>query len=149
MREFTPGELAEAKEAVEREMRSRRCYTVDDLEWDVAFKEVKRVVGDHDWQRAADATKEVLSEIKSEEMSEEAKKKHEQYLNSDKWKKRRRKKLQRENYKCEDCGGSASQAHHVSYENLDSADEELELRDLVALCEDCHEERHRLRGDIR
>ncbi len=45
-------------------------------------------------------------------------------------------------YKCEQCGSSHSlNAHHNSYKNL--GDPKNEIKDLVCLCESCHNKFHR------
>lgn len=136
-------DVNKAKSALQREVvQNMACRSVDDLDWDTAFDVVKSELPTDDWQTAADVTKKVLREIKSEEASKRAKEKHSNYLRSDMWKKRRRIKLQREGYTCEDCGCSASQAHHESYDNLAASEAEWEIEDLVALCEACHKRRH-------
>ncbi len=61
------------------------------------------------------------------------------YLQTDKWKSKRAKVLERENWQCQGCGFSkAVHVHHTTYENLG---DEL-LFQLVALCVNCHNKLH-------
>lgn len=58
------------------------------------------------------------------------------YLKSDKWKRKRIKVLERDNYKCKACEtNKATQVHHTSYEFV--YDEPL--FDLVSVCKPCHD----------
>lgn len=60
------------------------------------------------------------------------------YLNSDKWRSKRRKVLQRAGYRCEICGKQATQVHHKTYERIFCE----RLSDLQAVCGSCHMEIH-------
>lgn len=63
------------------------------------------------------------------------------YLNSNEWKVKREKVLVRDNYLCQECKNKTAQVvHHKTYENV--YDEPLE--DLIALCNECHTEIHRI-----
>lgn len=63
------------------------------------------------------------------------------YLRSSEWKKRRKQALEWAGYQCQHCGDVSVglHAHHVNYERLG---EELQ-RDLLVLCEMCHDAEHR------
>jgi len=57
------------------------------------------------------------------------------YIKSSWWKKRRKQKLEKENYICQRCGGEASMVHHNDFSMLyNEPDNHLE-----ALCRDCHD----------
>jgi len=58
------------------------------------------------------------------------------YLQSEKWKTKRLKVLERDNYKCKACeSNKATQVHHMSYEFV--YDEPL--FDLISVCKRCHD----------
>lgn len=61
-----------------------------------------------------------------------------EYLKSDAWKERRRLRLIRDNFICQDCQSIANEVHHLTYERLGSE----KLEDLVSLCSMCHAIRH-------
>lgn len=66
---------------------------------------------------------------------------YQQYLKSSHWKNLRRRILMRDRYTCQDCGRTDSlEVHHLCYRPFleDALDS-----DLVTLCEDCHEQKHR------
>ncbi|MEJ8756808.1 hypothetical protein WG947_07380 [Pontibacter sp. H259] len=61
---------------------------------------------------------------------------YDEYLNSDKWKRKRLKVLRRDEYLCQACSTrKAVQVHHKSYRYV--GDEPL--FDLVSVCIECHE----------
>lgn len=60
------------------------------------------------------------------------------YLQSPDWARLRSQVLARDGYKCNGCGGVATQAHHLHYRRVGY---EL-LCDLMAVCEDCHGRLH-------
>jgi len=62
-----------------------------------------------------------------------------EYLMSDDWRERRKELMEDAGGVCADCGDKATQLHHENYDNLGS--EELDI-DVVALCTNCHKERH-------
>ena len=62
-----------------------------------------------------------------------------EYLMSDDWRERRKELMEEAGGVCSDCGDKATQLHHENYDNLGS--EELDI-DVVALCTNCHKERH-------
>ena len=62
-----------------------------------------------------------------------------EYLKSTDWKERRRELMEEANNVCSLCGATATQLHHINYDNL--GEEELEV-DVIALCNDCHKEKH-------
>lgn len=64
-----------------------------------------------------------------------------EYLKSDYWLNLRRIRFEIDGWKCTKCGSAMClEAHHTNYENL--GDAERELKDLVTLCHNCHEEVH-------
>lgn len=69
----------------------------------------------------------------------EYKRRYYQYLRSPQWKATRSKVLRAANHTCAECGGEASQVHHLSYSHIGSE----QPGDLVALCADCHRYIHR------
>lgn len=65
------------------------------------------------------------------------------YLNSEKWRDKSRKVLERDNYTCQAClVRKATQAHHLSYEFVGHEP----LFDLVAVCDKCHDHLHKIRN---
>ena len=68
-----------------------------------------------------------------------------QYLESKKWKDKRKQVLKRDNYKCTSCGASGVplSVHHTSGYNL-IPNEPIDC--LKALCESCHTLEHKLYG---
>jgi hypothetical protein len=62
------------------------------------------------------------------------------YLQSQEWKDIRLKVLQRDRYRCVDCGAKGKlDVHHTSYKRLFHED----LDDLISLCRQCHESEHK------
>jgi hypothetical protein len=58
------------------------------------------------------------------------------YLNSDKWKLKRKKVLERDNHLCQAClTNKANEVHHLTYQNI--YDEPL--FELISVCKRCHE----------
>lgn len=68
---------------------------------------------------------------------------YEEYLQSDLWMRIRKKVLKKARKLCADCPSRATQVHHEAYtvENLKG----MNLRFLVAVCDDCHHKRHGLK----
>jgi 5-methylcytosine-specific restriction endonuclease McrA len=90
-------------------------YSIRDLKY-VFLKEVR----------------ESLDKIKNQEAWDE----YNQYLNSDKWKLKRKKVLERDNYLCQAClTNKAEEIHHLTYENI--YDEPL--YQLISVCKRCHD----------
>lgn len=68
------------------------------------------------------------------------------WINSDDWKRIRKKKLIEEALQCEICGSAKNLAvHHITYEHL--LEEDKHMDDLIVLCKNCHEKAHE--HDIR
>lgn len=71
-------------------------------------------------------------------------------LGSTKWAELREECFDRDGYMCRDCGvqrrdAGGLQAHHTSYDRIDT---EFEIDDLITLCRYCHAQEHaRLRGE--
>ncbi len=62
------------------------------------------------------------------------------YLTSTEWKERRSLRLEHDGHRCQDCGESATEVHHLTYERIG----EEQLGDLLSLCRECHRMRHML-----
>ena len=61
-----------------------------------------------------------------------------EYLKSDKWRKKRSERLKIDNYTCQKCGsGRNLNVHHLNYKHLGN---ENVYDDLITLCETCHKE---------
>ena len=66
---------------------------------------------------------------------------YERYMDSEDWKKRRAKVLQRDQFTCQAClNREADQVHHISYKHGYAAP----LFELISLCTVCHEHLHEL-----
>jgi 5-methylcytosine-specific restriction endonuclease McrA len=66
---------------------------------------------------------------------------YQEYLKSDKWKAKRLRVLQRDNFICQKCGDRAWQVHHKTYERIFNE----HPSDLVSLCGDCHKDIHKIK----
>lgn len=69
---------------------------------------------------------------------------YDQYLLSDEWKEKTRKRAEIDNYKCCMCGSGGTmnnklQTHHITYRDLYHEDI---YKDLLTLCENCHKSVH-------
>lgn len=71
-----------------------------------------------------------------------------EYLQTERWKRLSGLCKERDNYTCQFCRKHESQlsvplnAHHTTYEYLNSENEQLELDSLITLCKTCHERLH-------
>lgn len=66
--------------------------------------------------------------------------KYQEYLESELWREIRSRVMFRDKHKCVECGGKATQVHHLSY-----VGEVMEGRDdsqLISICRPCHAKRH-------
>ena len=63
---------------------------------------------------------------------------HDLYLKSDAWQILRAKVLLRDGGRCARCGLTAVNVHHLTYDRWQRED----LRDLISLCETCHDAEH-------
>ena len=71
---------------------------------------------------------------------------HEQYLQSEWWKKTREERLRMDGYRCSWCGSEKDlNVHHFSYDYLGCED----AKDLITLCEDCHQRLHKCTEELR
>lgn len=69
------------------------------------------------------------------------------FYNSKAWKVTRLTVLEREHFLCERCGEPASQVHHKIWlrpDNINDPNITLNLENLEALCETCHQHEHYL-----
>jgi len=126
MRSITRQDKVRALEKVE--IKGRDIH--NQLKWNRSFSAVKNSTRLTDYDKIASLTKEILSEIKTRE--------HREYIKTAQWKKRRKKKLEQQDYTCELCGGNANQCHHTHYDYLASDNEKLEHKSLIAVCSECH-----------
>lgn len=70
---------------------------------------------------------------------------HEQYLQSDWWKKTREERLRMDGYRCSWCGSEKDlNVHHYSYDYLGCED----AKELITLCEDCHDRLHECLNEL-
>ena len=74
---------------------------------------------------------------------------YQEYLRSERWKRLSNLCKERDNYTCQFCRKHEKQlsvplnAHHMTYEYLNSENEQLELNSLITLCKSCHERLHK------
>lgn len=69
-----------------------------------------------------------------------------QFRNSSAWRTLRAKKLQDAHYTCEKCGGIATDAHHIVPLHV-NWNLRLDYNNLAALCDRCHREAEKSRGE--
>ena len=62
------------------------------------------------------------------------------YLKSEAWKRKRFVVLRRDNWRCVNCGGRATQVHHKKYAKYNIGKEPIEW--LVSVCKSCHDKQH-------
>jgi 5-methylcytosine-specific restriction endonuclease McrA len=62
------------------------------------------------------------------------------YLQSEAWNQKRKKRLAKDKYRCQDCGveGVPLHVHHRTYKRLGRE----RMSDLVSVCPSCHDARH-------
>ena len=66
--------------------------------------------------------------------------KYQKYLNSRAWRTKRKRVLERDEHRCQNCGSTTNlQVHHWTYERIFQEP----LDDLVTWCKACHEHHHR------
>jgi len=73
------------------------------------------------------------------------------FYNSAIWKQQRLHALRRDQYSCVDCGGRAEEVHHrieLTVTNITDPSVSLALDNLVSLCYDCHQKRHKGVTDV-
>jgi 5-methylcytosine-specific restriction endonuclease McrA len=84
-------------------------------------------------------TLEARARERRREARKQRQREYQQYLRSDGWKQRRQVALDRAAGFCEDCGARESfEVHHLTYKRKGNERPE----DLVAVCRQCHKERH-------
>jgi 5-methylcytosine-specific restriction endonuclease McrA len=67
------------------------------------------------------------------------------------WRQQRLFALSRDQYSCRDCGGRAEEVHHqisLDSRNISDYSIALGLDNLVSLCFDCHQKRHKGVSDV-
>jgi len=117
----------------------KQCFCCGELSMDLKkslvknFNEIQECNKDIRY-RKDEFYKEVMSSL-FRIKNEEAWDKYNQYLNSDKWKFKRKKVLERDNYLCQAClTNRAEEIHHLTYDNI--YDEPL--YELLSVCKRCH-----------
>lgn len=82
----------------------------------------------------------IFMENRNKKLSkEEIRKNYDKYLQTDHWKKIRKKALEKADNKCQLCSSKEIlQVHHNTYENVGNE----KLTDLVVLCRECHSNFH-------
>lgn len=62
------------------------------------------------------------------------------YIQSNKWKKKRKERLKADDFRCARCGAEKNvQVHHLNYDHVGNEDVE---NDLITLCRKCHADIH-------
>lgn len=121
------------------------------MKWQEAIEEAKQELGYlegeyiSNWSEVVEEAKDILQYHNEEEyknLCQEAKEDYAERLKSDYWKKLRKKRLNMDKGKCKDCGAKATQVHHKRYVNLGTP---WEIYELVSLCKNCHEKRHKIK----
>jgi len=129
-------EINRAERAIKYKAMKRGFIAIESMNWQTAFNAVEAKTRVSDFNKKVKLTKKALSNVTKKEL----KKQHKDYIESDKWKKRRNEKLEQENYNCERCGGSANQCHHKHYRHFNSTNKEAEIHSLMAVCRECHKQ---------
>lgn len=94
---------------------------------DVTPEDIEKARGFMEWQRQEYETLRRMP--------------YKDYLQTDHWKRIRRKKLDQAEPQCEKCGGTRDlQVHHIRYDRRGA--EDLEMSDLIVLCRPCHQKEH-------
>ena len=93
--------------------------------------------------------KQMYCVIERSEAMTERQIRYTEFVKSPAWRVLRVRRLQADGYICADCGGDATQAHHIWYPEEDHW-EETPLWALISLCENCHRKAHRIfkRGSV-
>ena len=68
------------------------------------------------------------------------------FYNSKSWKETQRAYLKKMFYTCEVCGYAANTVHHIIHitpENINDINITLNFENLMAVCEDCHNKKHK------
>lgn len=67
-----------------------------------------------------------------------------QFYHSKLWRQAREQRLRKDMYSCHDCGGTASEVHHIkplTEDNIEDYTISLNERNLMSLCKECHSKR--------
>ena len=65
---------------------------------------------------------------------------HKEHLKSPEWNKIRFEALERDKFRCQDCGNRAKDVHHRNYDFVGSINE---IHTCISLCRECHFTRHK------
>lgn len=126
---------------------------IKDEIWESAMTEAHEKMGYYkgeyvdDWDELVWYAKKIHREYKEIEYSDwqlnlcnDAHDKHKEYLQSKMWNKIRFEVLERDKFRCVECGKSAEDVHHVDYKYLGT---DMESDYCVSLCKTCHKEKHK------
>lgn len=66
--------------------------------------------------------------------------KYNKYMKSKTWDKKRRARLEKDRYTCQDCGATDKplDVHHLTYERMGKE----HIDDIISVCRSCHDSRH-------
>jgi len=111
------------------------------MDWEDTITEAKEALGygSGEWVEDFDEVVDLALKI----TKERNKNIYRTYLKSKRWIEIRREVMVKYDFICVDCGTDASEVHHTTYINLGRKKED-EIKDCVALCNDCHRGRHDL-----
>jgi hypothetical protein len=115
------------------------------LEQRLAAKPLDPEIGEA-WRAARQSGRQELVEATQPDRSAD----YEEYLRSEWWRSRSRKRLEVDGYRCQalfpGCEGRATQVHHRTYASQEAPRYGEPLFALVSVCRNCHEWIHGLRG---
>ena len=121
------------------------------MDWDEAIDEAKERLGYYpddyikDWDEVVETARYIFdteNDLEYEDLCYESRMIYKKYLKSDIWKKLRKKIMVRDKNICVDCGGKATEVHHLNYNYLHT---EKESDYCVSLCHNCHKKRHEVK----
>jgi hypothetical protein len=117
----------------------RQCFCCGELSMDVKKSLVKNIDEIQEFKKDIrylkhEFYKQVIASLQKIK-NDQAWDRYNDYLNSDKWRFKRKKVLERDNYLCQAClTNEAQEVHHLSYNNI--FDEPL--YELISVCKRCH-----------
>lgn len=94
-------------------------------------------------QKEIEEHREELLRIRNKRYNEKRDPKYKAFYNSTEWKVLKDKKMQDEEYRCEECKRLATEVHHIKPIQVEKWWKyRLDYTNLEALCVKCHNERH-------
>lgn len=102
-----------------------------------AEEDRKQYKAQHKEKRDKDRDREYNRHIRDKETD--------RFYHSAKWKRLSKVVLMRAHYLCAECGGLASEVHHI-IEVRDAPDKRLDITNLIPLCTSCHNKKRRGAG---